>query len=602
MKREKWLATRPGVARDTPATRSIVKSGFGELVVSAVEHVRTASTIITFQVGGVWQGTFQTAATRYDVISIPNAGSGSKKGAPTIPLEGVYVAIPDVSQNLRATVIDKRMHNLPGTFRLCPMPRHLVENKAVVEEYNQDIAIYESNDEYPGRDFDFSDIKIKKVAGATVAHLIVYFAQYRPQSGTLAVVDSLSIQISYDIPAGVSITKMRRPPAPLLRNRILDIENALDRTGSLPSTDMTPAAALQSAAPKRARASGKDRAPASAANLRVPGIRAEYVIITTDSLLNAVEPLRKAKSLAPHTAIATTTTMIKREFRAASLKESIKEFLQWSWEHWDERPQYVVLAGDIDKIPADEATSCWSTKCLSDHYYANLFGSLEPELAVARIPTNDQDIMRKVCRKLASYSTTRRRKVVLVSGSGDYRICSEEIKSEIDRKRRFKVTTLYDDQANRKNVIDKMNSGPLIVNYCGDGEAQCWASKNGLRTSDIRRLHNDRYPPMVFCVCCKNAEIKNRGHDTVVEAFLLEGKCIAVLGASDYMPTPPNDKFDRYLFQAILNEGQVTPGGIFQTAKSLMVQNSLDDQDSSQVVNMYMLFGDPSAEVIGSLP
>ena len=101
---------------------------------------------------------------------------------------------------------------------------------------------------------------------------------------------------------------------------------------------------------------------------------------------------------------------------------------------------------------------------------------------------------------------------------------------------------------------------------------------------------------MVFCICCENAEIEQHQPPAMVKAFLLHDNSVAVVGASTFSITTLNELFDGYLFQAI-NEGQITAGDIFVFAKSQLVKNH-PDLNTYQTVMMYMLFGDPSAEVI----
>ncbi|MGD0308827.1 MAG: C25 family cysteine peptidase [Acidobacteriota bacterium] len=609
MDREKWLAIKVGASTSTPATSQVIRSGFSALGAGAVNHVRGASTVIGFQVGGVWLGTLQTAGITYDAISVPNVASNVKEGEPRIPQEGAYVAIPDVAENVTVTLVDRKMIPLAGTFKLRPVPEEITESDYVGgrQRFNPKSTIYDSDDEYPGKDFDF--VGVRKVGGVTVAHLVVYYAQYKPKSGALAVVESVKLRVAYDIPAGAGITKIRHPSKPISRVSILDIESACDSGGPGSAASTPRAAPLPCAMREDVSAAGIGGAPNPPVTLKCEGQRAEYLIITIDSLLEAVGPLYKAKSKAPHTAIVTTTTTIQNEFPAKTLQDAIKDFLVWASLHWDQEVplRYVVLAADTNKIPArpiDPPPIFQDIKYLSDHNYADLGGSWAPELAVARIPTNDKDIMHKVCVNLASYLDRRRRgpdgwkdRVLLVAPQGpgfDFEACSERIKTDIGS--RFQTVTLYG--ATAQSVIDKMNEGALIVNYLGHGDPSSWGTtpERLLQSSDVCRLQNHAYPPMVFCICCENAEIEQHQPPAMVKAFLLHDNSVAVVGASTFSITTLNELFDGYLFQAI-NEGQITAGDIFVFAKSQLVKNH-PDLNTYQTVMMYMLFGDPSAEVI----
>ncbi len=85
--------------------------------------------------------------------------------------------------------------------------------------------------------------------------------------------------------------------------------------------------------------------------------------------------------------------------------------------------------------------------------------------------------------------------------------------------------------------------------------------------------------------------------ETVVEAFVREGKCVATLGASRDSPTQANNDFDVFLWNAVMDSGEVTPGAMVQRAKAMMIANFPNSNAHKLDVEMYMLFGNPAAEV-----
>jgi hypothetical protein len=220
------------------------------------------------------------------------------------------------------------MHPVPGRWKLKPAPNWVTEEEYLEgkEEYRPEPEVYDSDDEYPGRDFDYLGLKV--LEGVTVAHLIVYLAQYKPLSGVLSMVEAMTIEISYDVPPQTDVLPTRRAVSPIIADLILDSESVQgeERDEDIDAADMD-------------------------AVLKRTDINSEYVIVTPDSLKAAVAPLLQAKSGSPHHAMAATTETIRAEFPAASLKESIRAFLSWAWDNWQVPPRYVVLAGDSDTIP-----------------------------------------------------------------------------------------------------------------------------------------------------------------------------------------------------------------------------------------------------------
>ncbi|MFN8464341.1 MAG: C25 family cysteine peptidase [Caldilineaceae bacterium] len=590
MNGQQWIPIKRGAAEGTPADKQVKKSGLGALRDVTLNQSTRGSTRVIYQLNGAWKGAFTAAQTQYDTIAVPRAAVASDEGLPEIPQEGIFVAVPNEVVNIKVKVVRKSTQVLPGVWRLKPAPKSITEREYVEgkEEYKPNPSVYESNREFPGRDFDY--LGLKSVEGVPVAHIMIYLAQYLPKPGTLSVVKSMTLEVSYDVPPQRDAIPRARSITPLLGDMILDFENVqqsvIDENGS--------------------RSMDRSNAPQAErdAALKRSDIISEYVIVAPQALVAAVQPLLRAKAGWPHYAIVAPTTTISAEFPGTSLKESIRAFLTWAWCNWRVPPRFVVLAGDVDAIPAHPWTSRGTTFA-SDHYYADILDNLSPEIVVSRIPTSDVVCMQSICQHLAQYTNQRgpdwggwQNEVALVAYEGStYKQCSDEISTAISP--RFRVTKLYGDSSTRQQVIDKMNAGVLVANYRGHGSKTAWSSANGLATTHINALNNGTMPPMVFNICCENAWIDDQTTEVVVETFVRKDKCVAALGASRDSWTHPNDEFNKYLWQAIM-DGEVTPGGIVQRAKALMILNHGADQDYQEEVIMYMLFGDPTAKVIST--
>ena len=537
---KQWIPIRRNVREGTPAKKSVQKSGMSALRGVAVDQALRSSTRVSYQLNGAWKGTFAVAQTEYDTLTVPSGGVASEEGMPEIPQEGIFVAVPKGASNIEVKVVRKSTEVLPGQWRLKPAPKPITEREYLEgkEEIRPSPAVYSSAQEYPGKDFDY--LGLKSLEGVSVAHILIYLAQYSPRSGEVAIVKSMTLEISYTVPPQQDALPRAVATSPTMRDLILDFENVEE----VVMDDSAAVGAGQGAPPKAA---------VDAAALKRTDIISEYVIIAPPTLIAAVQPLLNAKTGWPHYAMVASTQAIVAEFPAANLKESIRAFLSWAWGNWRVPPRYVVLAGDVDTIPAHQWTSGGGTFA-SDHYYADVRDNLSPEIVVSRLPTSDPARMQQICQRLAQYANQRgadwggwQNEVVLVAYEGaTYKQCSDEIAAAIAP--RFTVTKLYGDSSTRQQVIAKMNAGVLAANYRGHGSKTDWSSANGLRTADIRALNNGSMPPMVFNICCQNGWIDDQSTEVVVETFLREGKCVAVLGASRNSWTYPNNDFNKYLW------------------------------------------------------
>ncbi|HMN01996.1 MAG TPA: C25 family cysteine peptidase [Geobacter anodireducens] len=602
---QQWISVRKGAKEDAPSAKKVQKSGIAAVRDRTVARARRGSTKVVYELGGAWKGTFAAGSKQYDTLYVPGAGSAAQEGYPEIPQEGIFVAVPLGAKNITVTVVKKTMQEVPGTWNLRPAPKPVTEEEHLAgkDEFKPKAEVYGSDKEFPGKDVEF--LGLRSVEGVPVAHVLVYLAQYKPKSGRISLVKSMTIEVGYDIPATRDAVPRSRAVTPLLSDMILDIENVGGEFRGLNASVFReeppePGGIVGGLTPEPAMGS---RGPTDAGPvLKQTGIVCEYLIITTQALSTAVQPLLAAKTGWPHYARVATTQTITAEFPAADIKESIRACLSWAWDNWSCPPRFVVLAGDVDAIPTHSWTIGGGTYA-SDHYYADIRGNLSPEIVVSRLPTSDAVKMQQICQNLAAYAVRRGpdwggwpNQVALVAyEDGVYKTCSDEIATMIAP--RFTVAKLYGDSSTRQQVVNKMNAGVLVANYRGHGSKTAWSSANGLRVAEIKALNNGAMPPLVFCICCQNAWIDDQATETVVEAFLRDGKCVAVLGASRNSPTYANNDFDKYLWRAIIDHGEVTPGGIFQRAKALMVQNHGTSTSHQQDVVMYMLFGDPTARV-----
>jgi hypothetical protein len=615
MTEKSWIAIKEGSKENMPSTKKVQTSGLEALKGISLNQRKRETTQIVYELNGVWKGVFKISNNQYDTLSAPGAGAVTSEGLPEVPQEGIFVAVPNGATNFEVKVIQKKMRTVPGTWQLKPAPKPITEKEYLAgkEEYLPRKDVYNSNKEFPGKDFEL--LGLKQLEGVPVVHLIIYLAQYKPLSKSLSVLEAMTIEVSYDVPPQKDAIPRTRSIRPMLKDLILDFDNVHGLTiNNNRNASISMGTALHTLSVPDTRSESLTQGlswyePVNkidlVSDLKQADIISEYVIITTPELTASVQPLLNAKSGWPHYARIATTQAISSEFPAEDLKDSIRNFLSWAWSNWQVPPHFVVLAGDVDSIPA-YSYPYYMEHPISDHYYADILEDLSPEIVVSRIPTSDACKMLQICNNLSQYASFRgpdwgrwQNQVVLVAHEADtYKQCSDDIAIAIAP--RFGVTKLYGDNSTQQQVIDKMNAGVLVANYRGHGNKTGWSSANGLTTAEIKALNNGSMPPMVFCICCENAWIDDQTTEVVVETFLREGKCVSVLGATRDSPTYANNQFNKYLWQSIMDFGEVTPGGIVQRAKVMMIQNYGNDQNYQDAVVLYMLCGDPTASVVST--
>jgi hypothetical protein len=603
-KGRKWISIAPDAREGEASEKKVVSSNFKDIRTKSIDESAIGVTRVTYQASGMWKDIFSFQGTDYDTLSVPYAGRMQGVGSPEIAHEGLFVAIPENAEVKEVKVLSKKEKELDGEYYILPASKPVLEGE--VPEHIPNKEIYESDVWFPGKYFEF--LGTKHIAGRKVAHIIVYLLQYKPKSRKVKALESIVLEVVYETLAGVD-TKARRRllrPSPVDK-MILDSQSIIE--GEKLREEMEKGGDLDSS------------------GLHDPNNEGEYLIITTNDLKNSVGTLASAKE-SEYIVRIVTKGEILREFPIPNECEAIREFLIYATSNWAEPPEWVVLAGDVDKIPThitkyETYHPRLPPNLASDHYYADLSDDLTPEIVVSRLPVSNAQDMEKLCSLASSYSKKSgawRNRILLTAyertkPKDDYIDCKNKIASMIGT--RFTVIKKYAGQSGKREVIHTLNEGVVIANYRGHGKPDRWLARNGLHAKDLRNLNNDDRTPLVFSVACWNACIdcnvgdikewllKKRGEsyeECFGETWVRNGKTVAFLGASRPSWTRRNHDFDEYLFDAVINQGLTKVGDIVNWAKTKLFGNFPPTEDDPGTeardnIRMYLLLGDPSIDL-----
>lgn len=592
---------------------------------------RTTLTV-RYTTSGVWEGT----VNEFQQVEIPETTIIEKEGAPAVPKDGIFIAVPTDAENIHVRVADKSYIPLDLKLALAPAPKQFIEEE-FQEVYEPDLTIYGSDEPYPGCDFEF--LGLKTISGVSVVHIMVYLGQYLPISKRLKLIQSMVLEVSYMTPPATDRHPGRKPrempeddlilglellddqtdyssqvedfheldqqiieemeddlePYSLKRRGISFLEQLEDEVSDpsmVPISPISPISVIRITPPTELRR----------LKLKISGLIAEYVIVTTKPLESAVGPLIASKTGWPYYAKVALTEDIQIEFPGVSLKDSIKAFIKWATINWRVPPRFVVLAGDSDVIPMHTYNRGGRTYA-SDHFYADISGDLVPELTVSRIPTSNATQLKSVCEHLVRYGNYRRgdwggwqnRVMLSAYQSSTYEKTCDTINNKI--KSRYSVIKRYAKNTSKNDVKKTMNDGVVIALYRGHGSKTAWSSSNGLNSTDVAALSNTSRPPFVLNICCQNGWVDDNRVETIAEAFVRRRKSVAVFASSRNSWTYPNNDFVKYMFDAVMTGRSHTPASIIRYAKTKMVRNHGSSSYHLDNTVMYNLFGDPTSDV-----
>jgi hypothetical protein len=326
---------------------------------------------------------------------------------------------------------------------------------------------------------------------------------------------------------------------------------------------------------------------------------ANYLIIAKSTLVSAIQPLADWKERSGFVTVIESVSYPS----AQSVKNIITSY---------SNVQYVLLVGDEGDIPLYN----WSYTP-GDHWYACTSGGGSPDLfadlSIGRLCGSSSSEITPQVDKILDYEKSPPldnwlKKTLLVAHGeqypGKYTECKMQIATAMSSTSDWAVEDYYGGQSGTTNagVTSRINTGLNLLNYRGHGTTDAWTGWNRsgeyYDNGDVLALNNGDRRPIVFNICCTNANI---GSYCLCEAWMdSTGGAVAALGATEPSYTIPNHDYDKKLYDAIFGQGITDIGGAADYATDYIINNhgSLGQTNAK----MYLWLGDPSLRVWLNVP
>ena len=245
----------------------------------------------------------------------------------------------------------------------------------------------------------------------------------------------------------------------------------------------------------------------------------DYVIITTDELVNSVKSLEIWKKYLGFSVETITLSWITDNYQGVDSQEQIRNFLIDKYGEWG--IEYVLFVGSRNTIPMREVYTIPTEfeegygSLYTDFYYADLTGDWDSdndglfgeyshddvdfhaEINIGRIPCDEPELVQAVCKRSVMFESDRGswKKDVLLLGSviyynnlesfnhvyerSDGATLMEECCTDIFEPKDFNCVCMYEKEGirpstfdcdfplNYSNVISEWNKGYGVVNMLG---------------------------------------------------------------------------------------------------------------------------------------
>jgi len=438
--------------------------------------------------------------------------SAREIGLPALPSRVLAIALPPGTEATGVVLEGMEWYEVPGSYSIEwgqePLPSDTTQAETP-SATQADAAVYNSDAVFPEQAVFLQGTgRMRKYS---IADIRVTPVRYFPQSGRIEACRSMSIRVNTAPGEELSLEELADP---CLDETIIEtIDN------------------YSQAQPWYEQAS-----PIQLESLTTTGTgdTADYVIITTDELVSAVEPLKDYKESQGLSVLVKSTEWMDANSTGVDLGEKIRNFLKDNYASMG--IDYVLLVGTYWKVPM---RACYAPTPGSmgyiptDYYYCDLSGDWDlnddlrygelgvddqaggvdfyPEVFAGRIPTNDALEITSICEKIVNFSNdsgTWKRKALLLGGVSNYLFeltgflptygspLMEKIKNDILDPLGYQSTTMYEKEGlspdpvpctlplSKENVLSEWVNGYGIVNIHSHGNAisvarKVWNTDNG---------------------------------------------------------------------------------------------------------------------------
>jgi hypothetical protein len=417
-------------------------------------------------------------------ILVPGHISTPDPGKPGVPVLSRLITIPENSTctikitNVKSEIIKPSDYGFKGVL----FPAQVAVTKAA-DKQQQGFII--NNSLYESKELISSDTVlielVGKVRNKQLATFSVYPVRYNPFRNEIEVITSMKIEVSF------SNQKTIQPDLPLK-------SAAIDELLSKGALNYNPDEVIN----------GYSEHPV------------RIIILTDTTFKKFIQPLVKWKKQKGY-----NLDILYRGIKYAGvtydeIKATIKN-IYLSATTDNPAPEYLLIIGDINKIPRAGGTSN-----LTDMYYGEFDGGGDyiPELLIGRLPAIDTTEVKSVVSKIIQYekfafdTINSFYKKALATAGND---ASKDI--YMNRQVRYAVSSylntgnnisnyhfLYPKSASAEDSIKKLiNQGLGFINFSGHGDASGWVSP-AVNVSDIAAFSNKNMYPFIISNACRTAQ------------------------------------------------------------------------------------------------
>ncbi len=333
-----------------------------------------------------------------------------------------------------------------------------------------------------------------------------------------------------------------------------------------------------------------------------PASDSRYLIITAPEYENILTQFINHKVNMGYNVLVYSTSI------TGTSNTGIKNFIQQLYNDPSTKPEYVLLVGDENKIPAWVGSGDGNPT--TDINYVQLEGNdYFPDALIGRFSVTSGDELQNVITKsifMESYIGTFQRKNVFMASSDNWQITESTHNYVIDNYfdpnyyNNLKLYT-HTNNATTEQLTDALNANKQFAIYSGHGTKYSWADGPVFEQDNVRALNNTWYP-FVFSFACKTGayQIEESFGETWLRS---EHGASTFYGASVDSYWDEDDILEKSVFGAMFQDSLTIVSTIFEHGMfSLINYFGGINGTTLRYLEMYNLMGDPSMPVMKIIP
>ncbi len=286
-------------------------------------------------------------------------------------------------------------------------------------------------------------------------------------------------------------------------------------------------------------------------------------------------------------------------------KEEIQDFIKQRYTLVDTRPDFLILVGDTDVIPAFRCST--ADNPYTDLYYTTVDGDdFFPDIACGRFSVSSSAELEHIINKTVSTEENignANKNALFMTADDNYQVTEGTHNYVIDEYFEpdgYNCEKIYAHStgASVNQITQSINDGKEFVVYSGHGSPSSWylTSSVSFTSYYVKSLLENTVYPFVYSFACQTGEYEYS--ECFAETWIRNSSGAATFwGSSVYSYWDEDDILERNVFKSMFEDNIYQVGPMFNAGKVYLYNYYNGGGSTKRYFQQYNLFGDPSIYV-----